>query len=108
MNQLTRLGCACIGASSRRYADCSFSGHDGTGTCALCGRTYPVAFLVAAHVKQRASCSEEERRDWAHVVMPLCKFGCDDLYEHGYVSVEPGGKIVTRPDVWLTPTFRSG
>lgn len=48
--------------------------------CALCGQEYPMQFLVAAHVKKRSLCSDEERRDLRHVAMLACVFGCDALY----------------------------
>lgn len=37
-----------------------------TADCALCGSNYPIGFLVAAHIKKRASCTDEERRDLHH------------------------------------------
>ncbi len=55
-------------------------------TCALCGEEFPVEALWVAHKKVRRACSEEERKD-IKVVMPLCVFGCDFLYEHRYVRV---------------------
>ncbi len=58
--------------------------------CGICGKEYPVDFLIAAHIKKRADCTEEERRDYQHIIMPMCKFGCDDLYEKGYIVVEEG------------------
>ena len=48
--------------------------------CGICDKEYPVAFLVAAHIKRRANCSLDEKKDYKSVVMPMCKFGCDDLY----------------------------
>jgi hypothetical protein len=66
-----------------------------TAVCALCGEIYPVRFLVAAHIKMRSLCSDEERRDLANVAMPACQFGCDALFETGYISVDKDGKIVT-------------
>ena len=64
--------------------------------CAICGRTYSVGALVVAHKKKRANCTEDERVD-PHIVMPLCVFGCDFLYENGFVFIENGkvcrGKI---------------
>jgi hypothetical protein len=66
-----------------------------TAACALCGATYPVRFLVAAHIKRRSLCSDDERRDLANVAMPACQFGCDALFETGYISVDHDGKIVT-------------
>ncbi len=63
--------------------------------CALCGTPYPVRFLVAAHIKKRALCTDLERRDLAHVAMLTCVFGCDSLFELGYVAVDAWGKVIT-------------
>ena len=60
-----------------------------TERCALCGREFAVDALVAAHKKRRADCNEGERRD-PHIAMPLCKFGCDYLYEQRHIFVENG------------------
>ena len=62
--------------------------HDGKteNTCSICGKLFPVPFLVTAHIKIRAYCSPQERKDY-NVVMPLCRMGCDELYERGYVGV---------------------
>ncbi|MFE6038780.1 hypothetical protein [Streptomyces sp. NPDC056452] len=67
------------------------------GDCALCGRTLPRAFLVAAHIKKRAACSEEERWDLNNVAMLACLLGCDSLFEHGFVAVEDGGRLQVSP-----------
>jgi len=61
--------------------------------CAVCGKEYPAELMVAAHIKMRASCSEEERLD-INVVMPACKFGCDELYEKGFIIVDHKGLVV--------------
>ncbi|MCL6605654.1 MAG: HNH endonuclease [Paenibacillus sp.] len=60
------------------------------GYCGICGKHYPVNMLVAAHIKKRAKCSREERLDHLNIVMPMCKFGCDDLYERGYIFLKDG------------------
>ncbi|MFJ6389003.1 hypothetical protein ACIQJT_15485 [Streptomyces sp. NPDC091972] len=67
------------------------------GECALCGRTLPRAFLVAAHIKKRAACSEEERWDLNNIAMLACLLGCDSLFEHGFVAVEEGGQLRISP-----------
>lgn len=61
-------------------------------TCGICGKRYPLDLLITAHIKKRSECSKEERLDTEHIVMPMCRLGCDDLYEKGYILVE-GGKI---------------
>ena len=61
-----------------------------TFTCSICQREYLTKFLVAAHIKKRSKCTKEERLDVENIVAPMCKFGCDDLYEHGYIGVDNG------------------
>jgi hypothetical protein len=68
-----------------------------TGQCALCGRTLPGTFLVAAHIKKRVMCTDEEKRDLANIAMLACILGCDAFYEHGYVTVASGGTIQVSP-----------
>jgi hypothetical protein len=65
-----------------------------TAPCDLCGRVFEVEFLVAAHIKRRADCDDQEKRDVAHVVMSACRFGCDELYERGYVAVGADGQVI--------------
>lgn len=73
-----------------------------TFICCICQREYLTSFMVAAHIKKRSECNREERLDINNIVVPMCKFGCDDLYEHGYISVDKGvvtiiNDNVTRP-----------
>ncbi|WP_329127518.1 hypothetical protein [Streptomyces sp. NBC_01465] len=68
-----------------------------TGECALCGRHLPGAFLIGAHIKKRAVCDDEEKRDLTNIAMLACTFGCDALYEHGYITVAPHGLIQVSP-----------
>lgn len=59
--------------------------------CGICGRLLPVPLLVAAHIKKRCACSIEEKKDIPNIVMPMCKlYGCDDLYERGFIYLEDG------------------
>ena len=69
--------------------------------CALCGQRYPVSALVTAHKKRREVCNEAERLD-PHIVMPLCLFGCDFVYEHQFLRVRDG--IVSRGQVEGRPS----
>ncbi|MER7174169.1 hypothetical protein [Streptomyces mesophilus] len=68
-----------------------------TGECALCGRHLPGAFLIGAHIKKRSVCDDDEKRDLANIAMLACTFGCDSLYEHGYIAVAPQGVIQVSP-----------
>jgi hypothetical protein len=58
-------------------------------TCALCGDLFPQNFIVVAHIKKRNWCQDSERQNH-HIVMPACSFGCDSLYEKGYIGVKDG------------------
>ena len=58
--------------------------------CCICGELYPVEFLIAAHIKKRSLCNDNEKRDFKNIVVPMCKFGCDELYERGHISVVEG------------------
>ncbi|MFE5595894.1 hypothetical protein [Streptomyces sp. NPDC056549] len=74
-----------------------------TGECALCGRTLPGSFLIAAHIKKRAMCDDTEKRDLANISMLACTLGCDAVYEHGYVTVNDDGTIQTSPQATDIP-----
>jgi hypothetical protein len=62
-----------------------YFGNGNEGRCEICGRVFPIEFLVAAHIKRRANCSDEERRDAYRNIIPACRFGCDELFERGYI-----------------------
>lgn len=68
-----------------------FGGKD-TAQCALCHQQFPTKLLVAAHIKPRARCSSLERID-PNIVMPACKTGCDDFFEHGFLLIDGDGAI---------------
>lgn len=71
-------------------------------TCDLCGRTLTSDLLVAAHIKKRVDCTDDERLDVANVAMVACTLGCDALFERGYMGVDSGGRLVGSPQ--LSPT----
>jgi hypothetical protein len=58
--------------------------------CACCKKLLPIKLLVCAHIKKRSECSEIERKDIENIVFPMCSFGCDKLYESGYIYVDRG------------------
>jgi len=66
---------------------------NGEHVCALCGRSYPDRLLVAAHIKRRSECTQEERIDIPAIAMVACAFGCDALFEFGYVFVNDQGIV---------------
>lgn len=61
-------------------------------SCDLCGKELPTRLLVAAHIKPRANCTEEEKRD-LNVIFRACKLGCDELFEKSYLIVDSDGLI---------------
>lgn len=58
--------------------------------CTICGRDFPVDLLRAAHIKRRADCTTEEKKDYRNNVVPICTCGCDELFERGYLVVRNG------------------
>lgn len=71
-------------------------GNHSLGNCACCKKKLPISLLVTAHIKKRAYCSLDERLD-KNIVMPMCKLGCDEIYEKGYISVLNGKFIELKP-----------
>lgn len=61
--------------------------------CALCGELFPSRFLWASHIKKRAATDNDEARDLPSIAMLACIFGCDALFEDGYIAVE-GGRVI--------------
>jgi hypothetical protein len=37
--------------------------------------------------------TDDERRDLSHIAMVACVFGCDALYETGYLTLDTEGRI---------------
>jgi hypothetical protein len=70
------------------------------GLCDLCGTEYASTFLVAAHIKPRSKCTDNEIWDIPRVAMAACLFGCDASFERGYVAVRNGF-------LWLSEGARS-
>ena len=58
--------------------------------CDICGERLPTDLLVAAHIKRRANCTDSERRAYKSNLMEACVFGCDGLFERGYLVVDKG------------------
>ncbi len=67
-----------------------------TGVCAVCRQTFPVDVLVAGHIKRRTKCSDREKKDTKNLML-VCTFGCDALFERGYIAVREG-KVVAGPN----------
>lgn len=58
--------------------------------CAFCGEIFSRELLIAAHIKRRSNCSNEERSDIWNVAVLACAMGCDSLFEKGFVGVSSG------------------
>lgn len=69
----------------------------GLEACAICGSSLPSEFLVVAHIKKRTIANEKERGD-IDIVLPMCSFGCDALFERGWIGVENGNVVSIRKD----------
>lgn len=60
--------------------------------CDICGRLLPRRFVRAAQLKRRAVADKNERKTLANII-GACLFGCDELFEHGYVYVDLEGRV---------------
>ncbi|WP_417439640.1 hypothetical protein [Idiomarina abyssalis] len=60
--------------------------------CLICNRYFPVNLLIAAHVKRRADCTPDEKRDFENIAMLQCG-GCDQLFEKGYIVIDDEGTV---------------
>jgi len=58
--------------------------------CTLCQNEFPIEMLVAAHIKKRSECTNIEKLDFDNIATLMCKVGCDDLFEKGYIFVKNG------------------
>ena len=73
--------------------------------CQICNKYYPTQLLVAAHVKPRSKCSDDERADIENIAMLQCK-SCDSLYEHGYLSVDENGIVIAANRLAVTDDLK--
>lgn len=81
-------------------------GRAATFDCGLCQRNLPVSLLRLAHIKRRADATTEERLNRANT-MPACTLGCDELFERGYVVVDPDGRIRRNTLEPITPDLET-
>ena len=77
-----------------------------TGHCCICLNEFPRHLLVAAHIKKRSACSTKEKLDIENIAVPMCRLGCDPLFEHGYLAVR-NGKVVRHPSRVMTGATES-
>lgn len=78
---------------------------DGSSRCIVCGHDFPLGLLVAAHIRPRSKCSDRQRRDYVNNIAAMCKLGCDELYERGYIVVK-NGRLHADPQA-TTPAVRA-
>ena len=74
--------------------------------CAICHRTFPTDLMVAAHIKPRSKCSTKERKN-PNIVMPVCKVGCDDFFEKGYLIIDQSGVIQINEEITYSSELRT-
>ncbi|MDZ4619399.1 HNH endonuclease [Bacillus cereus] len=82
-------------------------GNKKTCNCGICGEEFPIDLLVAAHIKKRAHCTNEEQLDADNIVIPMCKFGCDELFERGYISISDGKVVSLIDEEYLPATVKT-
>tara|TARA_B100000886_G_scaffold333290_1_gene287056 strand:+ start:1554 stop:2507 length:954 start_codon:yes stop_codon:yes gene_type:complete len=68
-------------------------GNKTNSICSCCSKEYPISMLWCSHIKKRSKCNDDEKRDY-NVVLPMCRFGCDELFEKGYIGVNDSGVII--------------
>ncbi|SIT03239.1 HNH endonuclease [Neptunomonas antarctica] len=74
------------------------------GICAICNSQLPENMFVAAHIKRRSKCTLEEKLDFDAVATLMCKLGCDDLYEKGYIYIDDK-KVLSNSKAETTETL---
>ncbi|WP_067587307.1 hypothetical protein [Endozoicomonas ascidiicola] len=63
--------------------------------CAICKKEFATTKeWIVAHKFKRKDCSDDIRTD-VNIVMPLCIYGCDPLYEKGFIVINGNTGIVT-------------
>lgn len=72
------------------------------GCCVICHQVLPADLLVAAHIKKRSICKKTEKMDFKNIVALMCKLGCDDFFEKGYIGVE-SSKVIANKKKVTTP-----
>ena len=76
--------------------------------CAVCGDLHPRKFLFASHLQKRSKCTKKQRVNQL-VVLPMCTFGCDALYEHGYLTLDwKSGQVVPTKKTALLEGTKAG
>ena len=86
------------------FSEFFFSGRSNS-KCAICARSYPNSIMVAGHIKKRSLSSDIERRNLKNV-MPICKMGCDDLFERGYIYINKKGHIKRNNEKEITSDLK--
>ena len=69
-------------------------------SCGICNTEYPVEFLSVANTKKCFKCAQDVKLD-LNVVIPMCKFGCDEIYERGYIFVEDRNVKIKKESIKL-------
>lgn len=75
-----------------------------TATCDICGDELPATFLRAAHVKQRALCADDEKRDLTNVFV-TCVL-CDIAFERGWVALDDDQRLIVSQTLPATPALQ--
>lgn len=87
-DEIVRIGKLYVRKSQAKLRKLYF-GDSKIAKCGVCSKSYKAEFLWISHLKKYTECSPNEKLD-PLVVMPMCLFGCDKLYEEGYIYIDNG------------------
>lgn len=81
------------------------SNQNDVGICDICGGSWPHVILIAAHVKPRSECTDEERLDFDNIAMLQCAI-CDLLFENGFIAIRADGRIAFNHNKTITANLK--
>ena len=62
--------------------------------CSLCHKFLPNSLIHIGHIWKRSQIKDEKIRKNLDIAMPVCKLGCDDLFEKEFIIVNSMGQIL--------------
>jgi hypothetical protein len=82
-------------------------GNKSISNCCICGKNLPVSLLWASHIKKRSICTLDEKKDFKNIAAPMCRLGCDELFEKKFISVNHEGLIAVSSKIDTYPELKA-